>query len=367
LRIALDATPLRQAIPATGFRAASGGVGRYTAQLALALAAEFPEDEFLLLSDQPFQLPAGDSGLPPPNLRAGKPPASFLERRWWMCGLPRELKRRQIDLFQGCDFAVPFPSPVPSILTLHDLSPWRNDPWADAAWRARTARIRQRVPWLLRLRAAAHVITPSEAIRDEAIRLFRLPADRVTATPLAPAPQFRPLGAPPERPYFLFVGMLEPRKNVRLLLDAWAAVRAAHDVDLVIAGPRREEVHPPEMRPGIVCQGEVTDDRLAELYTHAIAFVYPSRYEGFGLPVIEAMQCGAPVILSRDPALRETAGDAALYAGSAPELAAAMLALLENAELRADLQARSFARARLFTWQKTARRTHQIYRKVLAA
>ena len=357
MRIALDATPL-QPTP--------GGLTRYTEQLVAALVSEFPEDQFILVSDQPFALPCAA-----PNLLAGARPANLLERRWWTCGLQRELQRQSADVFHGVDFAVPFPATLPAIMTLHDLSPWLEAPsagWVDREWRARTARVRKRVPWLIRTRAAGRIITPSEAIRTEAIRYFRVDSARVTAIPLAAAAHFRPLPPASGKPYFLYAGMFEPRKNVAGVMDAWSALRARFDVDLVIAGPHRQEIPHALQRPGLHLRGEVSESTLAALYSGAIALVYPSHYEGFGLPVLEAMQCGTPVIISRDPALLETAGDAAIAVDAgAGCIAEAMRSLLENPTLRQDLRHRSLDRAAGFTWQRTARATHEVYRSMLAA
>jgi glycosyltransferase involved in cell wall biosynthesis len=349
LIVALDATPLAAA--------PVGGLARYTSQLVEALACAFPADHFILLSDQPFPLPC--SAL---NLRAGDPPHNLIERRWWTFGLPREIRRHSADLFHGVDFAVPFPPTVPAVMTIHDLSPWRTDPWVDPAWRARAARVRKRVPWLIRTRAAAHIITPSEAIRREVMSFFHLDPGRVTAIPLAAAPHFfpRPHSAP--RPYFLFAGMHEPRKNLAAILDAWAAVRRTHDVDLVLAGPHRDDFHLPPPQPGLHRRGIVSDDELAHLYSGAIALLYPSHYEGFGLPVLEAMQCGTPAIISHDPALVETAGDAAIATG---DLTSAMRLLLDNPLVRSTLKTRARTRAAQFNWQRTAQATHEVYRSLL--
>ncbi len=351
MRIALDWTALQRG-------AGIGGVARYSSQLAAALAREFPEDELVLVSDQPFEMPSLG-----PNVLVGQGPRNALERRWWTFGLQRELRRQRADVFHGTNFAVPVPAAVPAVLTIHDLSPWAEGDWVDDNWRARTARVRKRVPWMIRTGAARHIITPCEAVRNEVIRRFHADPRRVTAIPQAAAEHFRPTpGAPHERPYFLFVGMLEARKNIAALGNAWSALRARFDVDLVIAGPRREEAPAIDLRPGIILPGEVAESQLAAWYSGAIALVYPSHYEGFGLPVLEAMQCGTPVIVSRDPALMETAGDAGL---STDNIYDAMCALLENRLLRPDLSARSLARAALFTWERTARCTHDIYRGML--
>jgi glycosyltransferase involved in cell wall biosynthesis len=166
---------------------------------------------------------------------------------------------------------------------------------------------------------------------------------------------------PPSRPYFLFVGTLEPRKNLSTLLDAWREVRREHQVDLLIAGRRRADAPPITAEPGLQLLGEVPDERLPALYSAALAFVYPSLYEGFGLPVLEAMQCGAPVIASRS--VVETAGEAAIYADGAFELTEAMRDIALHAERVPEWRDRSLARARCFTWDRAARETYAVYRE----
>ena len=143
------------------------------------------------------------------------------------------------------------------------------------------------------------------------------------------------------------------------LVEAWREVRRQHAIDLVLAGRRRADAPEIAPEPGLRWMGEVADDILPELYSGALAFVYPSLYEGFGLPVLEAMKCGACVIASR--AVREAGGEAPLYADGAEELALAMRAVAEGPEVAAQLRARSLARAREFSWERTARMTRQVY------
>jgi glycosyltransferase involved in cell wall biosynthesis len=345
MRVAIEAAPLSLT---------SGGLLRYTTELSLALARCYPEDEFILVSDQRFSLPQAA----PANLKHGGGPRNAAERRWWLWGLTRALAHLGADVIHGPDFSVPYIARRPSVLTLHDLSPWMDKRWHHAA-----GRVKRRTPLLLELGLATMVITPSETVRKQAIERFRLRPDRVVAVPEAAAPWFKPVEPPPSspngNPYFLYVGTLEPRKNIGALIDAWRSVRNEFAVDLVLAGRRRADFPEPAAEEGLRLPGEVADGELAALYSGALALVYPSLYEGFGLPVVEAMQCGACVIGS--PAVAEVAGDAAVYAGSAEELGHAMRQVLHNRASLAEWRARSLARARLFSWERTARLTYEVY------
>ena len=346
---------MRVAIEAASLSLSSGGLARYTSELSLALARCFPEDEFFLLSDQPFRMPSPA----PVNLKCGGGPRNAMERRWWLWGLAREMGRLGADLVHGPDFAVPYFPHRPSVLTLHDLSPWMDPRWHHAA-----RRVRRRTPVLLELGLATMVITPGEKVRRAAIERFGLRPERVVAVPEAAAHWFRPVEPRPAEPgppapYFLFVGTLEPRKNLDVLIEAWREMRRHHAVDLVLAGRRRADAPaiPPE--PGLRLTGEVADAELPALYSGALALVYPSLYEGFGLPVLEAMQCGAPVIASH--AVEEAAGEAATYADTPRELADALTRLASRPELRAAARLLSLARAAEFSWERTARLTRQVY------
>lgn len=347
---------MRIAIEATSLTLTSGGLSRYTAELSLGLARAYPDDEFFLVSDQSFRMPEGA----PSNLKRGGGPSNVMERRWWLWGLPRELDRLGAALIHGPDFSVPYLPRRPSVLTLHDLSPW-----LDPAWHHAASRVRRRTPLLLEWGLATMIITPTESVRAQAIERFRLHPDRVVAVPeAAPAwcrPTPRPVAKTPETPYFLFVGALEPRKNLPVLVDAWREVRKRHAVDLVLAGRPRADAPPLAEEPGLKLAGEVPDADLPKLYSGALAFVYPSQYEGFGLPVLEAMQCGACVIASR--AVAEAAGDAALYAGDAAEFAHAMTMVIEQPQRAAEFRAKALAHAAGFSWERTARLTYTVYQE----
>jgi glycosyltransferase involved in cell wall biosynthesis len=347
MRVVIEATPLSLS---------SGGLARYTNELSLALARRFPEDEFLLTSDQRFAAPVGS----PDNLHCGTGPRRPLERRWWLWGLGREAARWHADVIHGPDFAVPYLPLRPSVLTLHDLSPWMNPGWHRAAHR-----VKRRTPVLLKLRIPTMVITDSETVRRQAIDRFGIPPQRIVTVHLAAPSWLRPAKTEATcgngRPYFLFVGTLEPRKNLPALVSAWREVRRDHDIDLVLAGRRRQDAPPLPEEPGLRIVGEVADQELAELYAGALALVFPSLYEGFGLPVLEAMQCGACVIAS--PAVREAGGEAAVYAGNQAELVEWMHLAVSQPEWVAKRRAFSLARAKEFSWDRTAQLTYEVYRE----
>ncbi|HSW50301.1 MAG TPA: glycosyltransferase family 1 protein, partial [Bryobacteraceae bacterium] len=309
MRVALDATPLTLN---------TGGIARYVRELSRALALEFPADDVLLLSDQRFEPPPAC----PSNLRTGLPPRRWIEERWWLYGVSRESSRFRAEVFHGTHFVVPWLPLRPAVMTLHDLSPW-----LDPAWRQDAEFVRRRAPILLGLGLATMVITPSRAVKREVISHFGLHPDRVHAVPLAANAHFHPAPpAAPAAPYFLYLGALEARKNINMLVQAWREVRRRLPVDLLLAGRVCGGSSPPADEPGLRLLGEVPDQDLPSLYSAAAAVLYPSLYEGFGLPVLEAMQCGALVLASRDPAIMEVAGDGAILldSGDASGWAAAM-------------------------------------------
>ncbi len=341
LRVALDATPL--SVP-------TGGIHRYTAELVSALAALYPDDEYWLVSDQPFELPVVSA-----NVQRGARPGNPLARRWWTLGLPRELRRLGAQVFHGTDFSVPYLPACPAVVTIHDLSPWR----AGTA-EFTSDRVRRRTPLLIGLGLTTMIITPSRTIRHEVIERFHTPPDRVVAIPLAASPMFRPVPtAVRERPYFLCVGTRERRKNLRVVVDAWHELRRDVDVDLIIAGRAGSDAKTADPD---VCTGPIPDAQLPPLYSGALAFLFPSLYEGFGLPALEAMQCGAMVIASKDPAVSEVVGDAAVQidAGDSRGWLAAMRAAMVE-ERRGVWRERALVRAAAFSWERTAKMTREVY------
>lgn len=351
MRIVLDGTAL--SVP-------HSGIGRYVRELAAHLPLARPGAEILTLAD--------------PNVTGG---GSVLDRRWWSLGLPRQLKKAEAQLFHGTDFAVPLLGRIPSVLTIHDLSPLRAAEWNMSP---PTKRIARRLPRMIK--RARVVVVPSERVRQEVIERFGVHAAKVLVTPLATSDVFQPpsdrcpLPKPAHPPCILFVGKRDPRKNLPRLLRAFAASTKLGDQVMVLAGtpgPSDPEIQRELVTLGIQSRvwitGPCSEKALATLYGHARLVVYPSLYEGFGLPVLEAMACGAPVLTTRDTACADVAGDAAylVNAESEEELTAGMEAVLGDGDVAASLRRKGLARARQFSWTRTAELTWQAYEIALSS
>lgn len=233
---------------------------------------------------------------------------------------------------------------------------------------------------------AHRIIVNSRAVRDEVVSLLRVPEDRIAVIPLAPAAGYGPVQDQDsirktarrfvDGDYLLFVGTVEPRKNLAVLLRAFRVLRERRDVKLVIAGGKgwmyADILKMPRelgIERDIAFAGYVNEKTMLHLYNGAIAVVYPSLYEGFGLPVVEAMACGRPLVVSDIPPLREVAGEAALYVRPDDDagLADALSRVLNSDSLRRSLGEQGLVRSREYSWDRVAALTIEAYRTALAS
>jgi len=261
--------------------------------------------------------------------------------------LPRTLRRLGAALVHT-QYALPYRCPCPAVVTIHDLS------FEHGLMGRRDRLVFERVvPHAAR--TAARVLTVSERTKRDLVEHYGIPPERVVVTPNGVDPAFHPVTQDAAaRPYALAVGAIQQRKNQRAAL---AAAREA-GLELVVVGPVKDERAAAELRAGGArLEGYVDVERLAELYRGAACLVQASRYEGFGLPVVEAMASGTPVVTVPDPALVEVAGEAAVVV---PEAGLAV-GIRRAVEERDTLAAKGLERARAFTWEAAARATVTAY------
>jgi glycosyltransferase involved in cell wall biosynthesis len=265
--------------------------------------------------------------------------------------VPRALRRLRPDLIHFQHVLPPYGG-APGVVTVHDLS-FERDP--TAMGRGDRFVFRTFVP--RSVRRAKRVLAVSERTKRDLVELYDTPTDKIVVTPNGVDARFSP-GGGEGGGYLLYVGAIQARKDPLAAAEAAAAV----GLPLVVVGPEKEPDLARELRDrGADLRGYVAGADLVELYRGAAALVFPSRYEGFGLPLLEAMACGTPVAAADEPALREVGGDAVVYARPG-ELGDAVRRVLVE---RAIFVAAGLERARLFTWAETARRTLAVYREVL--
>jgi glycosyltransferase involved in cell wall biosynthesis len=356
--------------------AAPGGIGTYVRELAPALTTEEPA---LDLSMFHCRFTHGSPPADPLGRDVIEVPGSVrsLYPRWAILGRPK-----LPAAFDGFDIVhATNPAGVPPVrdgqalvVTVHDLAFERFPQRFPRSWR-----LLYRAGVRAASRRADAILVPSSATAEDLRTLTQVDPGKVHVTPLAatlppavsdPAAALERLGV--RRPYVLFVGTLEPRKNVVTLIRAYRQIAPDMPHSLVLAGPdgwfiEETDRELARIGPGTVVRtGRVGDADLDALYRGADAFAYPSAYEGFGLPVLEAMARGVPTVASDVPALHEVADDAALLVkpGDVADLAEALARLLTDTTLAEDLRRRGPERAAGYTWAATARATLEVYRRV---
>jgi len=384
MRIGIDGRYIQDHFP---------GIGRYTYSLIRALAQVASDDSFIVLHNPALRNTRYDVAALARHANVTLVPVdvptfSTAEQT----RLPWIVRRLRLDVLHSPYYIKPYLLPCPSVVSLYDLISARYpeylpSPWARRAFAATTR---------LAITTARRLITLSAASRRDLVELYGVPPERVTVTPLAADERFQPIAEAkileavrrkydlPER-FVLYLGSNKPHKNLVRLIQVWSLVlspqssvpnlqSAICNLQLVVAGhwdPRYPQAQQKATELGlgeaVRFLGDVSEADLPALYNLATVFAFPSLYEGFGLPPLEAMACGTPVVCANTSSLPEVVGDAALLFDplDVQAMAATIAQALSDASLRAALRARGLARARLFSWERTARETLAAYREAV--
>jgi glycosyltransferase involved in cell wall biosynthesis len=373
---------MKIALNALQVRGAKSGVGHYIACLLEALLDVDTTNAYLTFAspynyfNYQFQSPRYQL-----EIWGSRSKRKTIRLLYEYAFLPRAVRKHNVDLFHGPSNLLPLRKVVPYVLTIHDMSyfvdPRRYTRTKVMYWHAVSRRS---------AKLADYIITDSDYSKQDIIRYLDYPSDRIRVIAMAAHPRFRPIlnhvaleefraryGL--EGPYALCVGTLEPGKNLFRVVRAFAQLRnqGAHEYHLVLVGDKGwlyqdifAEVRQLGLEKEVHALGHIPDDDLPLAYNCAELFVFPSLNEGFGLPVLEAMACGVPVVTSNCSALPEVAGDAACLVDPYDEraIAQAMQSVLSDTGKREELIQKGLRRSAMFSWERTARETLEVYEAV---
>lgn len=396
---------MRIGIDVSWAQGAPSGTSSYVEGLVEALARVGSRHEYVLFTrrEQPGRRGPALPDLSAPNVRRVVVDAPLTNLRQQVT-LPLALHRERLDLYHSPAFFLPLAWRGPAVVSMFDVNFLRlRENWRPGR---RLVYLSLALQAPLAARQAARIITLSHASARDLTRLLRVPPRKIAVVPAAPRDLFLDVPDPADvaaardryGPFFLSVGVLAPQKNLERVLRAFAAAVSDREgfpgsaayadsftamvdsraIKLVLAGPPAGDYAEAVLRPlareldiveRVVFVGRTDDAALRALYHAALALVYPSLGEGFGLPIVEAMACGCPVVTSTVSSMPEVAGDAALLVDphDVAALSGSLRDLLAAPALRADLAERGRARAALFTWDEAARQTLRCYDEVIQA
>ena len=364
MRIALDVSPLAHN---------RAGIGTYIAHLLTALVRIAPEHEFFLYTPHP--LPEKDHAFfdAQPHVRIVRCPT-------WLMGLRARWDR--IDVFHGLNYKLRGWGRSGGVVTIYDLSLDRIPQPSHKLFGQRRSFLRTRRT----AQRASRVVTISTHSADDIVELYGMPRERIAIVSPAVGPEFYPVVEPAvqasvktrygirRKAFVLSGGGTELRKNIAGLIEAFGrAPRLREKLNLVVVGGMDrgadaiwEAVRRARLEEAVIFPGHVPLEDLRVLYSSCALFAFPSLYEGFGMPVLEAMACGAPVVCSNASSLPEVAGDAALFVDlrDAEAWAQAMTRVFEDANLREDLRRRGAHRVKAFSWEQSARNLLRVYQEL---
>ena len=376
----------RIGIDVTSALSQGGGIGRYTRELVRALVAQDSQYQFRLFSAKISSPYPVTEPLPAATNRVTHHMAPLSERWlyriWYRARLPLPVQwvTGQLDLFHSPDFVLPPVSDgIPTLLTIHDLSFIH---YPDVFPPPLIVYLNRVVPWSVK--RASHLLADSKATKEDLCAIWHVPAEKVTVLYSGVSDFFRPvvdeqvltsmrqkysLG----KPYILAVGTVQPRKNYQMLIRAFRVVAEQLPMQLVIAGGQGwmeeemlAEVRRQKLEERVSFIGFVDDNDLPAVYSAAALLAFPSIYEGFGLPILEAMACGTPALISNASCLPEVGGAAAVQLSpfDEPGWSRAMISLLGDKQKLAEMSAAGIMQAQRFSWDKAAKQLLEIYHRL---
>lgn len=380
-------TPFRIGVDVTSALTQGGGIGRYTRELIRAVADQDRTNQYQLFSAKLVAEPPVANPLPTaPNFRyrAIQLNERWLYRFWYRARLPLpvQLATGKIDLFHSPDFVLPpVAGNIPTLLTVHDLSFVH---FADVYVPSLVRYLNQVVPWSVK--RATHILADSEATKRDLMSIYGVSAEKVTTLYAGVSPHFQPVTEAQQlrqmrqkydlgnAPYILSVGTVQPRKNYQMLIRAFAPIAQQFPYNLAIAGGKGwlfddilAEIEAQGLTGRVRFLGFVDDADLPTLYSDAALFAMPSIYEGFGIPILEAMACGVPVVVSNASCLPEVVGDAGILLSPDDQQGwtDALATLLQDAARCTQLVDMGARQRQQFTWRKSAEQLINLYKQLL--
>lgn len=381
---------MRIGIDITSALTQGGGIGRYTRELVTAVTRPGKRDDGLRYqlfsakkpekSPVPFVMPAGTNT----TYREIPIDEKWLYRLWYRLRVPLPVQwfSGRVDVFHSPDFVLPPVSGhIPTLLTVHDLSFVH---YPDTFTDVLVSYLNRVVPWSVG--RATHILADSEATKRDLLDLWQVPNEKVTVLYPAVGKAFRPVTKKPHleavrrkyklgnAPFLFTISTIHPRKNYKMLIRAYAKIAQDWSHNLIIAGGKGwlyEDVFAEVERLGLSGRvkfiGYVHDNDLPAIYSQATLFVFPSLYEGFGFPPLEAMSCGVPVLTSNASSLPEVVASAGVQLSphDEKEWTETIHRLLLDAEKRSQMVAQGFLQARKFRWKQAAQQLREVYRGLL--
>ena len=342
------------------------GFGQYTLEITKRICQNHPEHDFFLFFDRAYDSKFVFSENVTPIVLFPPTRHPFLYVIWFEFSLKRALKKHKIDLFWSPDGFCCLGSNVPQIATIHDLN-FEHNP--------------KDLPWIVSYyfrfffpkfaRKAKQIITVSEYSKNDIHETYGIPKEKIKVIYNGSSDAYKPIKAEEQQvirnkysdgnPFFLFVGSLHPRKNVKRLIQALEIVSKKNtEIRLIIVGSAmwKDEKLPisKETENRIIFTGHLEKSELTKIMASALALTYVPYFEGFGIPLVEAMSCGTPILAANATCLPEVAGDAAIYCDpfNVEDIANGMLHLFENENLRTQLKEKGLKRGHIFSWDKAA-------------